>query len=139
MFFANQPYYVAETTMPGRTGIDFNGASQSFSVLTEEYLFGKNTKMERMQMTTPVYTSRSRSDDGKKMDMMTTPVITRKTNDAEKWEMSFVMPSKYRYRHQGIHLWKSTKFLRRLSQLSHFPASLLTRRSRGGSHLYEKP
>ena len=36
----NQPYIIAETTMPGETGFDFNGASQSFNVLAE-YLFGK--------------------------------------------------------------------------------------------------
>lgn len=35
-----QPYFIAETTMPGKTGFDFNGASQSFNVLAE-YLFGK--------------------------------------------------------------------------------------------------
>ncbi|XP_038702235.1 heme-binding-like protein At3g10130, chloroplastic [Tripterygium wilfordii] len=33
-----EPYYIAETTMPGKTGFDFNGASQSFNVLAE-YLF----------------------------------------------------------------------------------------------------
>lgn len=36
----NQPYFIAETTMPGKYGFDFNGASQSFNVLAE-YLFGK--------------------------------------------------------------------------------------------------
>lgn len=35
-----QPYFIAETTMPGKYGFDFNGASQSFNVLAE-YLFGK--------------------------------------------------------------------------------------------------
>ncbi|EOY08254.1 Soul heme-binding family protein isoform 3 [Theobroma cacao] len=35
-----EPYFIAETTMPGKTGFDFNGASQSFNVLAE-YLFGK--------------------------------------------------------------------------------------------------
>lgn len=35
-----QPYYIAETTMPGKNGFDFNGASQSFNVLAS-YLFGK--------------------------------------------------------------------------------------------------
>ena len=35
-----QPYYVAETTMPGKNGFDLNGASQSFNVLAG-YLFGK--------------------------------------------------------------------------------------------------
>jgi hypothetical protein len=36
----DQSYYVAETTMPGRSGFDFNGSSQSFNVLAS-YLFGK--------------------------------------------------------------------------------------------------
>ena len=35
----NQPYFVAETTMPGKYGFDLNDASQSFNVA--EYLFGK--------------------------------------------------------------------------------------------------
>lgn len=35
-----QPYFIAETTMPGKSGFDFNGASRSFNVLAE-YLFGK--------------------------------------------------------------------------------------------------
>lgn len=35
-----QPYFIAETTMPGKNGFDLNGASQSFNVLAE-YLFGK--------------------------------------------------------------------------------------------------
>ncbi|THF99438.1 hypothetical protein TEA_008356 [Camellia sinensis var. sinensis] len=82
----------SETTMPGKYGFDFNGASQSFNVLAE-YLFGKNTTKDRMEMTTPVFTRKTQSD-GEKMEM-TTPVITRKLDDEEKWQMSFVMPSKY--------------------------------------------
>jgi len=35
-----QPYFVAETIMPGETGFDSYGASKSFNVLAE-YLFGK--------------------------------------------------------------------------------------------------
>lgn len=35
-----QPYFIAETTMPGKYGFDFTGASRSFNVLAE-YLFGK--------------------------------------------------------------------------------------------------
>lgn len=35
-----QPYYIAETIMPGNTGFDFNGASRGFNVLAD-YLFGK--------------------------------------------------------------------------------------------------
>ncbi|XVE75965.1 hypothetical protein DITRI_Ditri12bG0134600 [Diplodiscus trichospermus] len=87
-----EPYFIAETTMPGKTGFDFNGASQSFNVLAE-YLFGKNTRKEKMEMTTPVFTSRTQSD-GERMEM-TTPVITKKVENQDKWQMSFVMPSKY--------------------------------------------
>ncbi|KAF9665077.1 hypothetical protein SADUNF_Sadunf16G0084600 [Salix dunnii] len=87
-----EPYFIAETTMSGKSGFDFNGASQSFNVLAE-YLFGKNTKKERMEMTTPVIT-RKTQPDGEKMEM-TTPVITKKMGNQDKWQMSFVMPSKY--------------------------------------------
>lgn len=87
-----ESYYVAETTMPGRTGFDFNGSSQSFNVLAS-YLFGKNTRSEQMEMTTPVFT-RKEEVRGETMEM-TTPVITKKSADENKWKMSFVMPSKY--------------------------------------------
>ncbi|KAM7264785.1 hypothetical protein ACFE04_002468 [Oxalis oulophora] len=88
-----EPYFIAETTMPGKTGFDFSGSSQSFNVLAE-YLFGKNTKKETMEMTTPVFTRKTQSSNGEKMDM-TTPVITKKLEDEEKWQMSFVLPSKF--------------------------------------------
>ncbi|OAY63952.1 Heme-binding-like protein, chloroplastic [Ananas comosus] len=87
-----EPYFIAETTMPGQAGFDFNGASQSFNVLAA-YLFGKNTASEQMEMTTPVYT-RKVQPSGEKMDM-TTPVITKRSPEQDKWQMSFVMPSKY--------------------------------------------
>ncbi|XP_042941961.1 heme-binding-like protein At3g10130, chloroplastic isoform X2 [Carya illinoinensis] len=87
-----EPYFIAETIMPGKTGFDFNGASQSFNVLAE-YLFGKNTTKEKMEMTTPVLTRKGQSV-GEKMEM-TTPVITKRLEDQDKWQMSFVMPSKY--------------------------------------------
>lgn len=87
-----EPYFIAETTMPGKYGFDFNGASQSFNVLAE-YLFGKNATKEKMEMTTPVLTRRTQSE-GEKLEM-TTPVITRRLEDQNKWKMSFVMPSKY--------------------------------------------
>ncbi|KAI9380492.1 hypothetical protein POPTR_016G098500v4 [Populus trichocarpa] len=73
-----EPYFVAETTMSGETGFNFYGASQSFNVLAE-YLFGKNTMKEKMEMTTPVITRK------------TQPVMTKEG----KWQMSFVIPSKY--------------------------------------------
>lgn len=87
-----ESYFIAETTMPGKSGFDLNGASKSFNVLAE-YLFGKNRKKEKMEMTTPVFTSK-RQSDGEKMDM-TTPVITKKVAGQDQWKMSFVMPSKY--------------------------------------------
>lgn len=86
-----ESYFIAETTMPGKYGFDFTGASRSFNVLAE-YLFGKNTKEKPMEMTTPVFTRREKSQ-GEKMDM-TTPVITSRMEE-DKWKMSFVMPSKY--------------------------------------------
>ncbi|KAG0533261.1 hypothetical protein BDA96_04G177700 [Sorghum bicolor] len=86
-----ESYFVAETTMPGRSGFDFNGSSQSFNVLAS-YLFGKNTASEQMEMTTPVFTRKGESN-GETMDM-TTPVIT-KSAGKNKWKMSFVMPAKY--------------------------------------------
>ncbi|KAJ8479062.1 hypothetical protein OPV22_022789 [Ensete ventricosum] len=87
-----ESYFIAETRMPGKTGFDFSGSSQAFNVLAA-YLFGKNIASEQMEMTTPVYTLKSQSD-GVKMDM-TTPVITNKSPNQDKWQMSFVMPSKY--------------------------------------------
>ncbi|KAL9828198.1 Heme-binding-like protein chloroplastic [Arabidopsis thaliana] len=87
-----EPYFVAETIMPGETGFDSYGASKSFNVLAE-YLFGKNTIKEKMEMTTPVVTRKVQSV-GEKMEM-TTPVITSKAKDQNQWRMSFVMPSKY--------------------------------------------
>ncbi|XP_010486603.1 PREDICTED: heme-binding-like protein At3g10130, chloroplastic [Camelina sativa] len=87
-----EPYFVAETTMSGENGFDFYGPSKSFNVLAE-YLFGKNTIKEKMEMTTPVVTRKVQSV-GEKMEM-TTPVITSKAKDQNQWRMSFVMPSKY--------------------------------------------
>ncbi|KGN59135.1 heme-binding-like protein At3g10130, chloroplastic [Cucumis sativus] len=87
-----EPYFIAETTMPGKSGFDFGGASQSFNVLAA-YLFGKNKAREKMEMTTPVLTSQYKSD-GEKMDT-TTPVITKNVDGKDQWKMSFVIPSKY--------------------------------------------
>ncbi|KAF5180784.1 Soul heme-binding family protein [Thalictrum thalictroides] len=77
--------------MSGQNGFDFSGSSQGFNVLAE-YLFGKNTASDKMEMTTPVITRKAQSN-GEKMEM-TTPVIT-KQEGGDKWKMSFVMPSKY--------------------------------------------
>uniref|UniRef100_A0A804P8E5 SOUL heme-binding family protein n=1 Tax=Zea mays TaxID=4577 RepID=A0A804P8E5_MAIZE len=86
-----ESYFVAETTMPERSGFDFSGSSQSFNVLAS-YLFGKNTASEQMEMTTPVFTRKGELNS-QSMDM--TPVITKKSAGTNKWKMSFVMPAKY--------------------------------------------
>lgn len=85
-----EPYFIAETYMPGKKQFDLNGSSQAFNTLAG-YLFGKNTKDEEIAMTTPVYTRKEESG-GEKMDM-TTPVITKKASN--HWKMAFVLPSKY--------------------------------------------
>ncbi|KAL5721271.1 hypothetical protein ACHQM5_013849 [Ranunculus cassubicifolius] len=87
-----EPYFVAETSMLGNDGFDFNGSSQGFNVLAG-YLFGKNTSSDKMEMTTPVITRKAQSE-GEIMEM-TTPVITKQSGDGDKWKMSFIMPSKY--------------------------------------------
>ncbi|KAL5663201.1 hypothetical protein ACJX0J_023309, partial [Zea mays] len=76
-----ESYFVAETTMPERSGFDFSGSSQSFNVLAS-YLFGKNTASEQMEMTTPL--------NSQSMDM--TPVITKKVHQLVQNFKSF---SKY--------------------------------------------
>uniref|UniRef100_A0A1D1YZ65 Heme-binding-like protein At3g10130, chloroplastic n=1 Tax=Anthurium amnicola TaxID=1678845 RepID=A0A1D1YZ65_9ARAE len=87
-----ESYFVAETTMRGKRGFDFNSSGQAFNVLAA-YLFGKNTASEQMKMTTPVFTRKEQSV-GERMEM-TTPVITKKVRDEDNWQMSFVMPSHY--------------------------------------------
>ncbi|KAI3851944.1 hypothetical protein MKW98_019943 [Papaver atlanticum] len=87
-----ESYFIAETTMPGKNGFDFNGSSRSFNALAG-YIFGENTTNNKMEMTTPVITRKAESD-GEKM-AMTTPVITKLSENGDKWKMSFVLPSKY--------------------------------------------
>ncbi|CAA7397030.1 unnamed protein product [Spirodela intermedia] len=86
-----KPFFIAETTMPGKSGFDFSGSGQAFNVLAG-YLFGKNAASEEMEMTTPVLTRRAQSD-GERMEM-TNPVITKQGEEGA-WQMSFVLPSKY--------------------------------------------
>ncbi|KAI3974764.1 hypothetical protein MKX01_037560 [Papaver californicum] len=87
-----ESYFIAETTMPGKNGFDFNGSSRAFNALAG-YLFGENTANNKMEMTTPVITQKAQSDSEKMA--MTTPVITKMSGDKDKWTMSFVLPSKY--------------------------------------------
>ncbi|CAM6090708.1 unnamed protein product [Calypogeia fissa] len=86
-----QSYLIAETELPGRSAFDFVGSGQGFNTLAE-YLFGKNTKREAMEMTTPVVVQRGGSQ-GEKMEM-TTPVLSQ-GSDQDGWRMGFVLPSKY--------------------------------------------
>ncbi|KAM7260291.1 hypothetical protein ACFE04_016032 [Oxalis oulophora] len=70
---------MAETTMPGKTGIlvDYLNPFMYWQIT---YL---NTKKETMEMTTPVFTRKTQSCNGEKMDM-TTPVITKKIKEVPK-------------------------------------------------------
>lgn len=91
--------------MPGRTGFDFNGASQSFNVLAE-YLFGKvaNTflylfyfyselviffrHVQLFHLVLIVFCCLFQNTIIEKMEM-TTPVITRKAQaNGKKMEMT---------------------------------------------------
>lgn len=78
-----KPFFIAETRMTGNSGFDISSSGQAFNVLAD-YLFGKNSAGQQMEMTTPVLTSKD----------MTSPVIT-KMGEEGTWQMSFVLPSKY--------------------------------------------
>jgi hypothetical protein len=48
---SHQSYFVAETKMPGRSGFDFNGSSQSFNVLAFPY-YETNSKKWLLSLST---------------------------------------------------------------------------------------
>lgn len=93
--------------MPGRTGFNFNGASQSFNVLAE-YLFGKVDRIvfiiDSVHLMCKCLSWFAYCEsfllhyfqNTKRETMeMTTPVITRKTqSDGEKMEMTTPVISK---------------------------------------------
>eukprot|EP00246_Nothoceros_aenigmaticus_P010254 TRINITY_DN26654_c0_g1_i1.p1 TRINITY_DN26654_c0_g1~~TRINITY_DN26654_c0_g1_i1.p1 ORF type:complete len:314 (+),score=57.40 TRINITY_DN26654_c0_g1_i1:59-943(+) len=85
-----ESYLLAETLMPGKRGFDFFGSSQGFNTLAD-YIFGKNKRREKMEMTTPVVVQRG-SGQSEKMEM-TTPVVSQQAGN--QWKMSFLLESTY--------------------------------------------
>ena len=81
------PYLVAETSVDG----DFDTAGNIAFRRLFGYISGKNRRLERMEMTTPVASAREVSEKIK----MTVPVVSSGTDDSESYVYHFVMPSKY--------------------------------------------
>lgn len=80
------PYLVAKTVVQGSYK---EAQSQAFRILAG-YIFGKNTKKQKMSMTSPVIYRQSRPSE---KISMTAPVI--QSVSGEGHEMAFKMPSKF--------------------------------------------
>jgi hypothetical protein len=76
-------YIAAETTMKGA---EYDSMNDSFRIIAG-YIFGKNVKSEKIEMTAPVTQASSEKIE------MTAPV-TQTGKDGE-WKMQFMMPSKW--------------------------------------------
>lgn len=93
-------YIIAETTVSGTENRD-EVARKGFPIIAG-YIFGDNTKKDKIAMTIPVNTEES---DSEKIAMtvpvntekiaMTVPVNTEKVQESNTYKISFVMPSKY--------------------------------------------
>jgi len=82
-----EPYLIAETTVKGTYR---ESMSQGFRNIAD-YIFGNNTKEQKISMTAPVLESESIKES--ENIAMTVPVISQGDNTERK--ISFVMPSKY--------------------------------------------
>jgi len=80
------PTVVAEVEAEGER---FDAVNKSFSPLAD-YIFGANTKGQKIAMTSPV----SQQAESEKI-AMTSPVTQQPTGDG-KWTVQFTMPSKYK-------------------------------------------
>ena len=84
-----EPYIVAETDVEGPYS---NAGNKAFNILAG-YIFGKNTRSEKMAMTVPV---ESRPADDSVRMAMTAPVTSRRSEAAaDLFTYAFVMESKY--------------------------------------------
>lgn len=84
-----ESYIVAETTITGARDRD-EAARKGFPIIAG-YIFGDNTKKDKIAMTVPVNTEESASEK----IAMTVPVNTEKVQESNTYKISFVMPSKY--------------------------------------------
>ncbi|MCR4334725.1 MAG: heme-binding protein [Patescibacteria group bacterium] len=82
-------YIVAETTVSGAENKD-EAARKGFPIIAS-YIFGDNTKKDKIAMTVPVNTEESISEK----IAMTVPVNTEEEAGSGAYKISFVMPSKY--------------------------------------------
>ncbi len=80
------PTVVAEVEADGER---FDAVNKSFSPLAD-YIFGANTKGQKIAMTSPV----SQKAESEKI-AMTSPVTQQPTGEG-KWTVQFTMPSKYK-------------------------------------------
>lgn len=93
-------YIVAETTVSGAENRD-EAARKGFPIIAG-YIFGNNTKKDKIAMTIPVNTEESTSEkiamtvpvNAEKI-AMTVPVNTEEEEGGGTYKISFVMPSKY--------------------------------------------
>lgn len=83
------PYIIAETTISGAENRD-DAAQKGFPVVAG-YIFGDNTKKDKIAMTVPVNTEESTSEK----ISMTAPVNTEEEAESGAYKISFVMPSGY--------------------------------------------
>lgn len=82
-------YIVAETTVGGAGNRD-EAARKGFPIIAG-YIFGDNTKKDKIAMTVPVNTEAGVSEK----IAMTAPVNTEEEAGSGAYKISFVMPSKY--------------------------------------------
>ena len=93
-------YIVAETTVGGAVSRD-EAARKGFPIIAG-YIFGDNTKKDKIAMTVPVNTEEGTSEkiamtapvNAEKI-AMTVPVNTEEEAGSGAYKISFVMPSKY--------------------------------------------
>ena len=82
-----ESYIIAETTVSGSYRDSLGKGFQNIA----DYIFGNNTKSQKIAMTAPVI--ESESQDLSEKIAMTVPVISE--GDSKERRISFVMPSKY--------------------------------------------
>lgn len=93
-------YIVAETTLSGAESRD-EAARKGFSLIAG-YIFGDNTKKDKIAMTVPVNTEKNTSEKiamtapvNTEKIAMTMPVNTEEEVGSDAYKISFVMPSTY--------------------------------------------
>ena len=93
-------YIIAETTISGAENRD-EAARKGFPIIAG-YIFGNNTKKDRIAMTVPVNTEEGTSEKiamtapvNTEKIAMTVPVNTQEESGSGAYKISFVMPSKY--------------------------------------------